>query len=123
MNEKLIMALRTTTMGMGIVILTLYVLSLILNFMKCIFHPEDNKNGKKAKTSLKLPKQSLKTDYKDKSEEEVESVDDEQIVAVICAALTSYLERPISSVHIGAIRKIHTNTPIWGMASRLKGKL
>lgn len=119
MNEKLIMALRTTVMGMGIVILTLYVLSLILNLMKYIFHPDKKDN----KAVSKSTNQFLETIQEDKSKEEAANIEDEQIIAVICAALTSYLERPISPLQIGTIRKIHTKTPVWGMASRLKGKL
>lgn len=114
MSEKLTAALMTTVMGMGIVILTLYILSIILDFMKYIFNPEKKETTQPSKTTK--PKEE---DLKNESE----STDNEQLVAVISAALSAYLERPISQIKIGTIRKIHTKSPVWSMASRLKGKL
>lgn len=119
MSEKLTAALMTTVMGMGIVIITLYVLSIILNFMKYIFHPEKKETTQKTNTQPSKTTKPKEEDLKNESE----STDNEQLVAVISAALSAYLERPISQIKIGTIRKIHTKSPVWSMASRLKGKL
>lgn len=115
MSEKLIMALRTTVMGMGIVIITLYVLSLILDLMKYVFHPEKKDTTQKKHTQT--PK-----NIQPKKKESKNTNNNEEIVAVISAALSAYLQKPISQIKIGTIRKIHTKTPIWGMVSRFKGR-
>lgn len=119
MNDKLIIALRTTIMGMGIVILALYILSIILDFMKYLFHPDK----KETKSISKQPEHIQELETKSEKDKTHENMEDEQIVAVISAALSAYLERPVNQIKICTIRKIHKQTPIWGMASRLKNKL
>jgi len=106
-------SLKTTVFGMGLVLLTLYILSLILDIMKVIFAP---------KTKAK------KDENVAKSEEEIleetdayaaDAEDDTQLVAVITAAIAQYLQRPVSTIKVGTIRKIHEKTPIWGIESRI----
>ena len=103
----------TTVFGMGLVLSTLYVLSLILDLMKLIFAP---------KTGVK------KNEYVAENEERtleiaetdvIEKEDDTQLVAVITAAIAQYLQSPVSSIKIGKIRKIHEKIPIWGLESRI----
>ena len=89
-------SLRTSIFGMGLVLTTLYVLSLILDIMRVVFTP---------RTTVK--------------KNEAVTKDDTELIAVITTALSEYMRTPITNIKIGSIRQIHTKTPIWGMASRM----
>ncbi|HQA60500.1 MAG: OadG family protein [Tepidanaerobacteraceae bacterium] len=106
-------SIRTTIFGMGLVLLTLFVLSLILDLMRIIFAPRVNIKKNEAieagDTAAKIQTENITSDSKD----------DTQLIAVITAALAAYLDTPISSIKVGTIRKIHEKTPIWGMESRI----
>lgn len=107
-------SLKTGFLGMGITLTSLYVLSLLLDFMRVIFYNPAGK--KKAET---LPAQNKKeeiTPQENKEEEKEE--DEEELVAVITAALSAYLKRPVDQIKIGFIRRIYERTPAWGMESR-----
>lgn len=106
-------SVRTTIFGMGLVLGTLFILSLILDFMRIIFAPRLNVKKNEAvvadDTMVQIQTENITTD----------SDDDTQLIAVITAALANYLQAPISTIKVGTIRKIHEKTPIWGMESRI----
>lgn len=99
-------ALRVIVLGMGTVLITLYILSLILEFMEGII------------TSKKTVKKDTQETVEE-IREETSDFQDEELVAVITAALSHYLDRPISSIKIGSIRRLHKTTPSWAVASRM----
>jgi len=101
-------SLKTSLFGMGLVLGTLYVLSLILDLMRVIFAPT-----KKNNTAVTKDQTINQTQTHEKTQ------DDTQLIAVITAAISEYIGKPITQIKIGAIRKIHEKTPIWGMASRI----
>jgi len=91
MNElakDLAESLKTGLLGMGITLLSLYVLSIILDLMKVIFYRAENKRKAEATTdeaTVNLP--SFKEEVENK---DVEG-DKEELIAVITAALEAYL--------------------------------
>jgi sodium pump decarboxylase gamma subunit len=109
-------SLRTTVLGMGIVLITLYLLSLILDFMKLIFYPQA-KQIKKNELQEKLVEDTI-------AEQTLIGgtidTDNNELIAVITAALSCYLDKPFSQIKIGTIRQLHKKTPAWGMAARLE---
>lgn len=105
-------AIETTIFGMGLVLVTLYILSLILDLMRVIFAPSSKVKKNDIADNEDLPSEKSNTMATD-------SEDDTQLVAVISAALAHYLQSPVSSIKIGSIRKIHEKTPIWGLESRI----
>jgi sodium pump decarboxylase gamma subunit len=106
-------SLKTTIFCMGLVLVTLYLLSLILELMRVVFAPRTNLTKNKTEPKAHTTEQSINhlqtTDAKD----------DTQLIAVITAAISEYMGKPITHIKIGAIRKIHEKTPIWGMESRI----
>ena len=117
MNElakDLAESLKTGLLGMGITLISLYVLSLILDFMKVIFYKGENKQKTGALNKTIPQKETLLSEKNRDSEE-----NEEDLIAVITAALAAYLKRPKEQIRIGFIRRIHEKTPAWGMESRL----
>lgn len=108
----MIEALKTGALGMGITLISLYVLSLILDLMRVVFHRPD----KKEKTPEILPARAREEEMEPQEETQE---DEGELVAAITAALSVYLQKPADRIKIGFIRKIHERTPAWGMESRL----
>ncbi|HHY04321.1 MAG TPA: OadG family protein [Thermoanaerobacterales bacterium] len=103
---------RACVLGMGIVFVTLYVLSIILDFMKYIFYHDDKA------VEVKKNEQDVVAEKADVQETDVQE-DDTQIVAVIAAALSQYMDTSVGAFKIGSIRRIHKKTPVWGIAARM----
>ncbi|NLC64020.1 MAG: OadG family protein [Thermoanaerobacterales bacterium] len=109
-----IQSLKTALMGMGIVLITLYILSLLLDLMKTIFYP-------KASHKKQEPiKQDIQKDTPIQLTKATTTEDSTQLIAAITGALSCYLNQPISQLKISSIRQIHKTTPAWGMAARLE---
>lgn len=102
-------SIKTAIFGMGLVLSTLFVLSLVLDLMRVIF----TKNNTVKKNEV------ISTDKIIENDEKPETKDDTELIAVITAALSQYLEIPISAIKVGTIRQIHTKTPAWGLTSRI----
>lgn len=101
-------SLKTAMFGMGLVLGTLFILSLILDLMRVIFTP---------RTTVK--KNEEITIDETKEEQTADEQNDTELIAVITAAISEYMGKPISAIKVGAIRQIHTKTPLWGIESRL----
>ncbi|WP_245523104.1 OadG family protein [Thermosediminibacter oceani] len=93
-------------LGAGI---PLIALSLFSDFIRAVF----NRPDKNEPENLSGPAQEEMV-IKEETEE-----GEEELVAVITAALSAYLQKPADRIKIGLIRRIHQTTPIWGMESRL----
>jgi len=107
-------SLKTTVFGMGLVLSTLFVLSLILDLMKVFLAKKTD-----AKNEEYIAENEEEV-LDDETEPEANNFeDDTQLVAVIAAALAEYLQSPVSSIKVGKIRKIHEKTPVWGLESRI----
>ena len=107
-------SLKTAIFGMGLVLGTLYILSLILDLMRVIFAPRTNVK----KNNTITENQTIETNQQPTTQT-TDIDDDTQLIAVITAALSAYMGKPISTIKINAIKKIHEKTPIWGTAARL----
>jgi len=120
--QKIIETLKTTVLGMGIVLGTLYILSLILDFMRYIFyHPKQEIKKNVTSKEVDIATDNIKSDQQENTFNSIENNNQEnemEIVAVITAALSNYLKIHPNQIKIGSIRQIHKTTPTWGMAAR-----
>lgn len=108
-SDKLIYGLQVTVVGMGIVFLILYIISVVLDMMKHIFQ-------KKQKPSpISEPSQIKKEII---PEPTVKKQDDTQLIAVITAAIAHTIKKPAARFRVTKITRQPQTTPIWGMASR-----
>jgi len=105
--QDLIESLKTGILGMGIVMGTLYILSLILDLMKLIFYPQAKQQKK---NELETTKQQTPQH-------------DTQLIAIITAAISQHIQKPTTQIKINSIKQIHKTTPIWAMAARIQNKV
>lgn len=107
-------ALKTTVFGMGLVLGTLFLLSLILDLMREISYKNNGKGrGLDKNRGQDEIVESNSHDVKDEKEDEAE------LIAVITAALSDHMGKPLYQIKVNSIRQIHTKTPVWGLRSRL----
>ncbi|MCR4430600.1 MAG: OadG family protein [Tepidanaerobacteraceae bacterium] len=116
--QDLIGSLKTGLLGMGIVMVALYLLSLILDLMRHMFYPQ----ARQVKKNESIAKPEIAEHDVDMDVQTIQDSADMQnsseLVAVIAAALSEYIQKPITNIKIGYIRRIHKTTPEWGMAAR-----
>lgn len=117
--QDLMESLKTGLLGMGIVMSALYFLSLILDLMRYIFYPHARQAKKNEVVGITPAKAEQEADPETKIVQHPSGAqDNSQLVAVITAALSEYMQKPITHIRIGSIRPIHKTTPQWGMAAR-----
>jgi len=107
--DKLIYGLQVTIVGMGIVFLILYIISLVLDIMKHIF------NKKQKLSPISEPSQIKKEIIPEPTEEKQ---NDTELIAVITAAIAHTIKKPTTRFRVTKITRHQQTTPIWGMASR-----
>ncbi|WP_427339276.1 OadG family protein [Caloranaerobacter sp. DY30410] len=111
-NVTIGQVLVVTVFSMGIVFLALLVISYIIDGFRFVFY-KDNKKEDKEQRKVIEPKKSV-------PKEIFNEEDDEELIAVITAAIAASISRPASEIRIRNIKRIPANTPIWARAGRLK---
>lgn len=98
-------SLLITLMSMAIVFLTLLVISFMLDLFKKFFYKEPKKEVKVVETRPQV-------------EEVQEESNDEELVAVIAAAIAAHTSNSIENINIKSIRRVAQNSTAWTMAGR-----
>lgn len=105
--------LLVTLFSMGIVFLTLIVIAFILGGFKSIFYKDESK-----KTSIKKEAPPIGDNAVVEDTEEL--VNDEEMVAVIAAAIAAHTGSNIENLNIMNITRIPQNSPTWMKVGREK---
>lgn len=111
-GDTIVYAMIVTLFGMGIVFLVLILLQNILKTMEIIFHKEKKAISEATQVSEKKP---VETDVV--QADSAEEASDDQLVAVITAAVMSCLGGS-SNIIVRSIRRVEDLTPVWGKVSR-----
>ncbi len=111
-GDTLIFGFIVTLMGMGIVFLVLILLQYILKAMEVVFHKEKKVTAEVAPV---LEVKAVEAAVPQISASVAE--DDDQLVAVITAAVISCLGGN-SNIIVRNIRRVDDMTPAWGRVSR-----
>lgn len=104
-------SLMVTVFSMVIVFLALLIISYLIKGLQN-FSQKDKKKSKETIENIDLVN----------SEKEVEKVEeslnDEELVAVIAAAVAASIGVDVSNVRIKSIKRVSQNTPIWSKVGR-----
>lgn len=104
-------SLMVTVFSMVIVFLTLLIISYLIEGLKS-FSQKD-----KAEETVKNI-ESIKTEKKQEIIEEDEYSNDEELVAVIAAAIAANMGVDVSNVKIKSIKRVYQNTSVWSKVGR-----
>lgn len=117
-NISISQALIITAFSMVVVFLVLIVISILISGLKKI--------GKEEKGETEKVINASRENDKVLEEDQVDIIDDEELVAVISAAIAASMGVSIPELNIKKIKRIPQATPVWAAASRkeqMSGKL
>ena len=109
LSEALSMGGKVTALGLTIVFSVLIILMIILFLFKVIFYKDPSK--KKATKAAETAVESVKAMPK----EEAKAVD-EELIAVLTAAVAASLNTSTYNLKIKSYRRIDNKKPAWNMA-------
>ena len=116
-------SLKTTLFGMGLVILTLYVLSIILQLSRIVFYPAASLKRAKIsqiEASAEVKEENFVDEVIDGKTQSENLQDDSELIAIITAAVAAYLETSTINLKVNSIRQIHQKSPVWAVTSRIE---
>lgn len=105
-------AILVAVLGLATVFAVLIIIMIALMIMTKIFAP----TKKEAPKPKEEPK--IQTPPPADKQEPVKNSDDSELVAVIAAAIASYLDKPVSSLKIKSYRRLGEAKSSWGSISR-----
>ncbi len=111
-GEKLAGSIVVTFLGMGVTFLILVILWGVISLMTRVLNQaQPKKEEKPAAAEAKAEPQPVV--------ETVEKEDDEELIAVITAAVAASLQTSIHNIYVRNIVRVPDATPVWGKTARL----
>jgi len=105
--------MQVTLIGMGIVFIILFLLSLFMDLMRKVFH-KDQPAEEQQPVQSTPPRGAAAAPESGSHKQQAPS---EELIAVLAAAIahTTGQDKPF---RITRVRRIHTRSPLWSLASR-----
>ena len=111
-------SLIITLFSMAIVFVTLFILSLLIDFLRISVNKSDSN-----KESNKTNNHETKVVERESEPIVEENMDDEELVAVISAAIAASLGVTIPEVNIKSIKRVSQTNPLWAEMGRREQSL
>lgn len=115
MGDKLLATGYVILLGMGITFIALVLIWLITVLMSRIIREMEKSQEIKKVPNVPKPTVAPNTE---KPIALVETEDDEELIAVISAAIAATLNTSMNSIRVTNIRRVPDNTPTWGKVGR-----
>ena len=109
-SEALVEGLSTTVVGLAIVFSVLLILMIVLKLFEKIFYKPNNLAEKKAEP---VKQEAQKTAVSDNP---VGDENDEELIAVLTAAVAASLNTSTYNLKIKSYRRVQNNAPAWNKA-------
>ena len=119
LGDQLLMSLQVIILGMGTVFLALVALIFVIELINKLITLDISPGGKKEKTNEIRTEESIKGEtLSEEKNEDSPIVEEEEIIAVISAAIAASLNRSTHDILVKSIRRVPYNTPVWNRVSR-----
>jgi sodium pump decarboxylase gamma subunit len=112
-SERLSSALQTTVLGMGITFFALVLIWGLTVLLTKVVRGIENKGD----TKIKVVQSS--NDKNIEIEEIYEESNEEELIAVISAAIASSLKTSVNNIIVRNIVRVNDDTPTWGVVARI----
>lgn len=109
-------ALPITGLGMGIVFLILMILWGVLELFRIVFYEMPLK--KEAALKAAALKEAPTSPQENQIQAQQEAEDENELIAVFAAAISSMMGTSANNLMIKSFRKIENNAPVWNRVSR-----
>ena len=110
-SEALLAGFGTTVVGLSIVFSVLLILMIVLKLFEKVFYKPQNTNEVKIPETVK--QETVKTADATVVED---SEDEEELIAVLTAAVAASLNTSTYNLRIKSYRRINNNAPAWNKA-------
>lgn len=110
-TEALLEGLKVTAVGLAIVFSVLIILMVVLTLMKYIFANEPKSTAPAVPVAPAKPVEAAAPAAKAKDD-----VDEEELIAVLTAAIAASLNTSTYNLQIKSYRRIGNNSPAWNQA-------
>lgn len=114
-SEKMVATLYTTILGMGITFAALLVIWATTAIMSKIIRSLENRNKEEIVRVVEPKKEEIVKITEDENGE-----DDEELIAVISAAIAASLNTSIHNIVVRNIIRVDDKTPAWGKAGTIE---
>lgn len=111
MNDKLLATLYVAILGMGITFLVLIFLQYCIKFMSWMLKWNSRKEAVTVQESNVTLERPIHPEWKPEQDE-----NEEELIAVITAAVVACMSCPADGVVVRNIRRIHGGAPSWAKA-------
>lgn len=111
-TESLLEGLKVTAVGLTIVFAVLIILMFILMLMKYIFAG----SKKSAESSQTVNVKADETPTQSVSAQTTDDVNEDELVAVLTAAVAASLNTSTYNLHIKSYRRVNNTAPVWNQA-------
>ncbi|MGM0379741.1 MAG: OadG family protein [Bacillota bacterium] len=119
-GQKTVAALETTVMGVVITFAALIIIwGLLIVLNKVVTKIEQSEEDKKKIIKDKEKNVSEKKQIQEVEIEDENENDDEELIAVITAAVASHMGKSTSTIVVKNIVRVNDDTPTWGKVGRI----
>lgn len=112
-SEKVMAAVQTTILGMGITFVALIIIWGMAVVLTKIVRNIENKGDTKIKVVKTTKNKKVEV------EEVYEETNEEELIAVISAAIASSLKTSVDNIIVRNIVRVNDDTPTWGVVGRI----
>lgn len=119
LGEQLLMSLKVMVLGLGTVFIALIALIYVIEIINKVLNSRTNVGTKKNKhlaTECDEEKMSIENSTTLNAPDAID--DEEEIVAVIAAAVAASLNYSTHDIIVRSVRRVSPNTPVWNRAGR-----
>ena len=120
MLEQLLMSLKVMVLGMGTVFVALIALIYVIeltNKVLNIAQQESRQDTNRAETDVNKS-EAVNENFSGSKTNEVIQEDEEEIIAVITAAIAASLNRSTHDIVVRSVKRVPYNTPAWNRIGR-----
>jgi sodium pump decarboxylase gamma subunit len=114
-SEKLSASFQATVLGMGITFAALIIIWGLTVLLKNVVVSIEGKKD----SGVKVVNTSQKKTEKVPEVVEEDETDDEELIAVISAAIASSMETSVRNIVVKNIVRVNDDTPTWGKVARI----
>lgn len=117
MLELFLMSLKVLVIGLGAAFIGLTILIVFLSLMRRILTNEESNAKEQHSDTDQALKGIEKVEQSRQSKEDLPD-EDEQLIAVISAAVAAALNRSTHDIIVRSVRRIETHSPVWNRTGR-----
>ena len=118
LGEQLLMSLKVMVLGLGTVFIALIALIYVIEIINKVLNSRTNVGTKNKHLATEYDEEKMSIENSTTLNAPDAIDDEEEIVAVIAAAVAASLNYSTHDIIVRSVRRVSPNTPVWNRAGR-----